>query len=82
MSRHHQTGAGADARHRAAASASHVSDPEQRQGNDRVGGSSGHRLLIWVAIAFGIQAMLWTGWLVFAARHVVAEVPLANETTK
>jgi hypothetical protein len=38
---------------------------------------TGSRLIVWVAVAFFVQAVVWTGWLTFAAQHRVAEVPLA-----
>ncbi len=41
--------------------------------------TSGGRLLFWVSLAFALQIMVWTAWLVFAARHPVAEVPLATK---
>lgn len=34
------------------------------------------RLLVWVVLAFLIQAIAWTAWFTIAARHKVAEVPL------
>jgi hypothetical protein len=41
-----------------------------------------NRLWWWVAAAFTLQVAVWTGWLMFAARHPVAEVPLATEQPK
>jgi hypothetical protein len=46
------------------------------QGSRRVG----RTLIAWVIAAFVLQACVWTGWLLFAARHQVAEVPLATES--
>jgi hypothetical protein len=40
------------------------------------------KLWIWVVVAFAVQLAIWTGWLAFAARHPVAEVPLASETRR
>lgn len=35
------------------------------------------RVWWWVVVAFAIQLAVWTGWLIFASRHRVEEVPLA-----
>lgn len=51
--------------------------PNHKQ-DDRAKPNAGHRLMVWVVAAFAIQAVVWTGWLVFAARHRVADVPLAT----
>jgi hypothetical protein len=53
--------------------------PEQvriDQGSRRVG----RTLIAWVIVAFVLQACVWTGWLLFAARHQVAEVPLETQS--
>jgi hypothetical protein len=31
----------------------------------------------WIAVAILLHIALWIGWLAFAGRHPVAEVPLA-----
>lgn len=36
------------------------------------------RLLLWVLLAFLVQAAAWTAWFTIAANHKVAEVPLQN----
>ena len=36
------------------------------------------RLLLWVVVAFLIQAAAWTAWFTIAANHRVAEVPLES----
>lgn len=36
------------------------------------------RLWIWFAAACIVQVAVWTGWIVFASKHRVAEVPLAT----
>jgi hypothetical protein len=36
------------------------------------------RLWLWVLAALAMQVAVWTAWLVFAAHHEVAEVPLAT----
>lgn len=36
------------------------------------------RLMLWVALAFALQIGIWTAWLIVAARHQPAEVPLAT----
>jgi hypothetical protein len=37
------------------------------------------RLWLWIVAAFVVQLGVWAGWIVFASRHPVAEVPLATE---
>jgi hypothetical protein len=32
---------------------------------------------LWVIVAFAVQLSAWTAWFIIAARHPVAEVPLA-----
>jgi len=36
------------------------------------------RLLLWVLLAFVLQAAAWTAWFTIAANHKVAEVPLSS----
>jgi hypothetical protein len=40
--------------------------------------NSSRNLLLWVALAFALQAAVWTAWLVFAARNRAADVPRAT----
>ena len=40
--------------------------------------NSTNKLLLWVALAFALQAAVWTAWLFFAARNRVADVPRAS----
>jgi hypothetical protein len=56
-----------------------MSIPEQGRIDQR-SSRGGRRLIAWVVAAFVLQACVWTGWLMFAARHPVAEVPLATES--
>ncbi len=42
-------------------------------------GPTGHsRLWFWFVAAFVLQGAAWTAWIAVAARHKVAEVPLAH----
>jgi len=39
-----------------------------------------HRCYVWLVVvaAFALQLAVWTAWFLVAARHPVAEVPLAS----
>jgi hypothetical protein len=36
----------------------------------------------WIAAAFALQLAAWAAWFTLAARHPVAEVPLATPTQR
>lgn len=40
------------------------------------------RLMLWVVLAFALQIGIWTAWLIVAARHQPAEVPLVTAPTR
>ncbi len=40
------------------------------------------RLLLWVVLAFLIQAAAWTAWFTIAAHNKVAEIPLTTNNTR
>jgi hypothetical protein len=40
------------------------------------------RLWLWVGAVFALQLAVWVAWLIFAAHHPVAEVPLSPETVR
>jgi hypothetical protein len=42
------------------------------------GSKSSRRLWWWVAAAFALQFSAWAAWLVLAAHHPVANVPLVG----
>ncbi len=44
--------------------------------------ASGGKLLFWAGVAFALQIALWTALFVLAARHPVAEVPLATQPAR
>jgi hypothetical protein len=43
--------------------------------------TKGTKLWLWILVAFLLQLAAWGAWLTIAARHKVAEVPLATPRT-
>jgi hypothetical protein len=39
------------------------------------------RLLLWVVLAFVIQAAAWTAWFTIAAHNKVTEIPLTTNNS-
>lgn len=45
---------------------------------DQIESAPRSRLWLWVFVAFAVQLTVWVAWLVLAAHHPVAEVPLVT----